>query len=212
MKGFIGKGLLGAIGVFCCCALSWGAEPEGGKPAPVKGRVPYANEDQPGQEDLVRAMRARRPGGKLLNLDRMRLNSPPLAGGWNARIGAVRTQLEVPPRLRELAIMAIAVVNGADYESIQHRPEFLAAGGTEDQLGGLADVRAACDDAKRFSEEERATLLLAYEMTRDVAVAESTITRLLKILPARQVVELVGTVAAYNMVSRFLIALGVEPE
>jgi alkylhydroperoxidase family enzyme len=28
----------------------------------------------------------------------------------------------------------------------------------------------------------------------------------------QQVVELVGVIAAYNMVSRFLVALGVEPE
>jgi alkylhydroperoxidase family enzyme len=28
----------------------------------------------------------------------------------------------------------------------------------------------------------------------------------------RQLVELVGVVAAYNMVSRFLVALGIEPE
>jgi alkylhydroperoxidase family enzyme len=28
----------------------------------------------------------------------------------------------------------------------------------------------------------------------------------------RQQVELVGTIAAYNMVSRFLVALNVEPE
>jgi alkylhydroperoxidase family enzyme len=33
------------------------------------------------------------------------------------------------------------------------------------------------------------------------------------VLPGeQQVVELVGLIAAYNMVSRFLVALGVEPE
>jgi len=34
----------------------------------------------------------------------------------------------------------------------------------------------------------------------------------LRLLGDRQTVELVGVVAAYNMVSRFLVALGVEPE
>jgi alkylhydroperoxidase family enzyme len=34
------------------------------------------------------------------------------------------------PKLRELAIMAFGVINKADYEYAQHKPEFLAAGGT----------------------------------------------------------------------------------
>jgi alkylhydroperoxidase family enzyme len=49
-------------------------------------------------------------------------------------------------------------------------------------------------------------------MTRDIQVSEHLMKRLNDALGSTQVVELVGTIAAYNMVSRFLIALGVEPE
>jgi alkylhydroperoxidase family enzyme len=47
-------------------------------------------------------------------------------------------------------------------------------------------------------------------MTRQVQVAESTLAEARGHLGERQVVELVGTIAAYNMVSRFLEALGIN--
>ena len=63
----------------------------------------------------VEAVRARR-GGHLLNLDRMLLHSPELTRGWNSYLGAVRTRLSVSPRLREIAICTVAVLNQAEYE------------------------------------------------------------------------------------------------
>lgn len=42
------------------------------------------------------AVRARRGGGPL-NLDRVLLHSPPLAAGWNAFMGTVRTGLSLAP-------------------------------------------------------------------------------------------------------------------
>ncbi len=204
--------LSGLLGLTFCCALTRGADGDNGVKGSGTVRVPYAEEDQPGQEELIRAIRARRPGGRLLNLDRMLLNSPAFAEGWNTMIGAVRNRLEVAPKLRELAIMAIAVLNSADYEYEQHKTVFLGAGGTGRQLSALADVRAAAENSRLFDDAERATLLLTYEMTREVTVAESTIARLRTLMPDREVVELVGTVSAYNMVSRFLVALGIESE
>ncbi|MCZ7561279.1 MAG: hypothetical protein M5U30_15520 [Burkholderiaceae bacterium] len=49
-------------------------------------------------------------------------------------------------------------------------------------------------------------------MTLAVKVSESSFDALAGALAARELVEFVGTVATYNMVSRFLVALGVEPE
>ena len=49
-------------------------------------------------------------------------------------------------------------------------------------------------------------------MTRDVQPKQATIDAVRKLLPDDQVVELIGTIAGYNMVSRFLLATGVEPE
>ncbi len=174
-------------------------------------RVPYVSKDLDEPQGIVDAVRARR-GGRLLNLDRMLLHSPQLASGWNAHLGAVRSQLNLPPKLRELAICAVASLNGADYEFAQHAPEFLKAGGTLQQVEALRDPDCARCDIERFDETERAALAVAIEMTRAVQVPDTDFHALACRLGERELIEFVATVATYNMVSRFLVALEVDPE
>lgn len=175
-------------------------------------RIPVVAEAQLGPVEVVQAMRQRR-GGALLNLDRMLLNSPALAVGWNGFLGAVRNGLTLDARLRELAICAVAVLNRAEYELLQHAPEFLAAGGSPQQLDALRDYGAALHDAGRFTAAERAVLQLTQEMTTAVQVSDACFASVQQALgSAQEVVELVGVIAAYNMVSRFLEALQVLPE
>jgi alkylhydroperoxidase family enzyme len=175
-------------------------------------RIPFVPEAQLGPEAVVGAIRQRR-GGALLNLDRMLLNSPSFAVGWNGFLGAVRTGLTLAPRLRELAICAVAVLNRAPYEMLQHAPEFLQAGGTAAQLERLNDYEQALQDSQLFSALELAVLAFTHEMTLRVQVSDACFERLQAHLPsAQQQVELAGVVAAYNMVSRFLEALQVQPE
>jgi len=172
-----------------------------------KTGIPYVTDDKAGPPELVQAIKARRPAGQLWNLDRMLLQSPNFAKGWNGMFGAIRNQLALPGNLRELSIMAIAVLNKADYEWQAHEPEFVKAGGTKEQLAALKTL-----DPKPFDAKERAALQLTIEMTRDVQPKQATIDSVRKLLPDDQVVELIGTIAGYNMVSRFLLATGVEPE
>jgi len=175
-------------------------------------RIPYQPADLAEPADLVAAIRARR-GGQLLNLDRILLHSPAFARGWNALLGAVRGGLTLPPRLRELAICAIAVLNGAEYEFDHHAPEFLRAGGTPAQLEGIRRLEAEVPAPPLFDAVETAVLRLTVEMTREVAVSDAGFAAVRAALAdEQQVVELVGTVAAYNMVARFLVALEVAPE
>jgi len=175
--------------------------------------IPYLpDNDLAGPADLINSIRVRRTGGKLLNIDRILLHSPSFARGWNSMFGAIRNQLSLSPKLRELAIMAIGALNKAEYEYAQHEPDFLKAGGTKEQLGALADMPAALDNTKLFDEAERATLALTYEMTRNITVTDATMKRVRDMLHDRQVVELAGTIAGYNMVSRFVVALGIELE
>ncbi|MDD5285150.1 MAG: carboxymuconolactone decarboxylase family protein [Desulfuromonadaceae bacterium] len=160
----------------------------------------------------MRSVRARR-GGTLLNLDRMLLHSPPFTKGWNAFLGEVRSGLTLPPKLRELAICCVAVLNGAEYEFHHHSPEFIKAGGTAAQLEALHDFDSLANETLLFNSAERAVIALTLEMTRTVKVRDSTFEDAKVSLPDDQsMVELVGVIAAYNMVSRFLVALGVESE
>ena len=52
-------------------------------------------------------------------------------------------------------------------------------------------------------------LALTDAMTRDIEVPDALMAELQQHYDARQLVELVATVAAYNMVSRLLVALNV---
>src|SRR4029434_7915531 len=128
--------------------------------------------------EVVGPIRARRPEGKLLNLDRMLLHSPSFAQAWNTMFGPIRQHLAVPARLRELAIMSIGVLNHADYEWFQHEGEFLKAGGTKEQLAALKNPSAALKDSKHFDEAELATLALTSEMTHNIQVKPATMTRM----------------------------------
>jgi alkylhydroperoxidase family enzyme len=175
-------------------------------------RIPYVSADLQEPAAIVGAVRARR-GGELHFLDRMLLHSPPYAQGWNALLGAVRSQLSLPPRLRELAICAVGSINKAAYEIQQHAAPFRAAGGSEAQLAALADCDAAAINTALFDQSERATLRLTLAMTRHVQVSAADFAAVrLQLKDEQQLVELIGVIATYNMVSRFLVALGVEPE
>lgn len=186
-------------------------QPAGAKKVSKTGFT-YLSDDQ-GPPDLVAAIKSRRAGGKLLNLDRVLLQSPNYAKGWNGMFAAIRNQLALPGKLRELAIMQIGVLNKAEYEWIQHEGEFLKAGGTREQLQALRNGAATGGgDQKLFDESERATLALTREMTQNINVSDGTLKRVRSLLPEAQVVELIGTIAGYNMVSRFVVATGIEAE
>ena len=173
-------------------------------------RLPYKPHDNAGPEEIVAPIRERR-GGTLLELDRMLLYSPPFAKGWNGFLGAVRNEMTLSAKLRELAICAVAVLNGANYEFSQHKPVFIKAGGTEEQAAALADINQAISNETLFDNAERVVLALTREMTKNVQVSDETFSAAKAVLADdQQLVELIGAIATYNMVSRFLVALDVE--
>lgn len=171
-------------------------------------RLPYKTDAEAGPPELVAAIRKRR-GGQLGALDRMLLHSPPFAAGWNELLGRVRGDLAVPLPLRELAMCAVAVLNGAAYELAHHGPILLACGGTAAQLDALRALPAI--DEALFDATQRAALQLTVEMTRQVQVGDATFEAARRALGSdRHLFELIGVVAAYNMVSRILVATGIE--
>ena len=171
-------------------------------------RIPYKTDAEAGPPELVASIRKRR-GGRLGALDRILLYSPPFATGWGELLGRVRSELEVPMALRELAMCAVAELNGAEYEMHHHGPIFLSCGGTPAQLDALR--RLPVVDAALFDVTQRVVLQLAVEMTRQVKVNDATFDAAQRALGSdRHLFELIGVIAAYNMVSRILVAVGVE--
>ncbi len=171
-------------------------------------RLRYVDDDSPGVDaELLRTIQARR-GGQLLNLDRQLLHSAPLARGWNALMGAVRGQTRLDGGLRELVILRVAVLNRAPYEFAQHASVALAEGLSQAQLDAVAGWQASA----LFDARARDVLAYADAMTLQVQVPQPLFDALRAHLDDRELVELTATVAAYNMVSRFLEALHIDIE
>ena len=141
--------------------------------------------------------------GRISDLYRVLLNSGPLAAGWEAMLTAVRNKSSVPADLRELMILRVAVINRAPYEFDAHVPHAQKAGVSDAKIAAVRETVIG----SVFTESEAMVLELADTMTRNIDVPEALMDRLKAKLDARGVVETVATVAAYNMVSRFLVAL-----
>jgi AhpD family alkylhydroperoxidase len=170
-------------------------------------RIAYADITRPEVRPLADDIAAAR--GSVLHLYRMLLHSPPVAAGWLALLSAVRHDCTLPGSLRELVIMRIAHLNGAPYEADQHAPIALAEGVTQTQLDALPRWQ---DQADLFDERQRAVLELADAMTRAVHVDDDAFAAAKALFDERMLVELVVTVAAYNMVSRVLEALHIRSD
>jgi len=177
-------------------------------------RIPdWTPESKPQPEDLVKAILERR-GGTLLNLDRALLWSEPLARGWNTYLKNVRTGFSGNAKLRELGICTVALITGAHYEYHHHAPEFLAAGGTQAELDALTAYAATPTGGVPSGLDPVEALVVQYaaRMTLDVKVDDALFARVREHFAPTELVELTATIATYNMVARFLVALGVTPE
>jgi alkylhydroperoxidase family enzyme len=177
-------------------------------------RIPdWTPERKPQPHDLVQAILERR-GGALLNLDRALLWSEPLARGWNGYLKNVRTGLGASRQLRELGICTVALLTGAHYEYHHHAPDYLTAGGTQAGLDALqAYVRGGAQgEPAGLADDEALVARYAAQMTRDVKVEDAVFARMQARFETTDLVEITAAIATYNMVARFLLALGVTPE
>lgn len=164
-------------------------------------RIPYVDNDVPGEvADAVR----RRRGAQLLELDRLLLHNQDLTRGWNDFMGGIRARTALDGAVRELCICWVAVLNGAEYEWGQHAPEALREGVSQDCLDALARR-----DLSKLTREQRVAIDYATAMTEHVDVPDDVFAAVRSSFDEKQVVELTLTIASYNMVSRFLVALHV---
>ncbi|MDO5290873.1 MAG: carboxymuconolactone decarboxylase family protein [Pseudomonadota bacterium] len=167
-------------------------------------RLPYADLQHPEAQPLVDKIIAER--GSVLHLYQMLLHSPPIAAGWLNYLTAVRQLSRLPGDMREMVIMRIAILNGAPYEADQHAPIALKEGMTQAQLDALPEWQ----DSPLFDARQRAVLAYTDAMTRHIRVPDTVFDAVRAELDNRLLVELTATVAAYNMVSRFLEALQIH--
>jgi AhpD family alkylhydroperoxidase len=169
-------------------------------------RVPLVEPGtRPDLSEIEASIRAER-GGEVALLYKVLLNSGPLASGWEKLLTAIRNRSSVPADLRELLILRIAVLNRASFEFEAHLPHARAAGVSDEKIDALQKSTLA---KAIFTDTESLVLELCDRMTRDIEVPSEFMSRVTDIFDPKVVVELVAAIAAYNMVSRFLVALNI---
>lgn len=146
--------------------------------------------------------------GRISDLYQVLLNSPPIAHGWEQMLSAVRNKSSLPADLRELVIVRVAVLNKADFEYQAHVPIALREGATQSMIDAVTNAAylAPMPSSANLSDAQQVALLLTDSMTRDIVVSDSLFTEVKKHFDAQGQIDLVATIAAYNMVSRFLTA------
>jgi alkylhydroperoxidase family enzyme len=158
-------------------------------------------------ESIARIKGAR--GGRLINIYRLMLRSPALANAWFDLNQAVRYGTEIDGQCREIAVIRVAILNNVEYVQRAHGPSYaLKEGLTPEQVAAIADWQPS----KLFNDRQRALLAYTDAMTRQIDVEDSLFTEIRKHFSERQTVELTMLIGTYNMFTRVLQALKIDPE
>ena len=172
-------------------------------------RVPLLEDKQhPELAELIGKIKGAR-GGRLINIYRLMLHSPSLASAWFDFNQAVRYGTEINGQSRELAVIRVAILNKVEYVVRAHGPTYaLKEGLTPAQVEAVGDWKPS----SLFDAQQRALLAYTDAMTRDIDVPDHVFVEIRDHFSERQIVELTMLISAYNMLTRFLKALEVDPE
>jgi alkylhydroperoxidase family enzyme len=177
----------------------------------------------PEDNAVVERVRARRAPGDLITLDLTLLHSLAVTDGWGSFIGAIRTRTHgLADTYRELAMARVAILNRCWIEWNAHYP--LLSQTTEWANGPGSAGRSILEDPDRelsadalssqgWSRKQIAVVKYADAMTKTVVVPDEVFTQLKECCTGpdanKEVVELTATIAAYNCVTWFIVALDV---
>ena len=172
-------------------------------------RLPYVSrEDLSAEEREVFDEHERDRGVPPGHIHRAIANAPNLLRRFSGLALELRNRTKLDPRLRELALMTVGRIAGAEYEFVHHWNIALAVGVRREQLEQLAEF----ERAPVFNEQERAVMRYASEVTTNIKVSDRTFDALREFLDNRRIMELAMNVAFYNGVVRIIVPIGVELE
>ena len=131
---------------------------------------------------------------------------PALTRAFHTFNGHVQFATTLSTRQRELLVLRVAAVRRADYEWAQHVVLGRDAGLDGDEI----DRIAAGPDVPGWSPLDRALLRAVDELLDDAMVADATWKVLAAELDEQQLMDLVFTVGAYDLLAMALRSFGVE--
>ena len=145
------------------------------------------------------------PRGAVQGPLRVWLNSPDFAERAQALGAYCRYASALPPRLSELAILIVGAFWKAGFEWHAHAPAGLAAGLDADVLEA---VRAGRQPAFE-REDEAAVHALCRELLDERRISDPTFSRAHGLLGPQGVVDLVGIVGYYGLISMTIVGFEV---
>ncbi len=169
-------------------------------------RIPY-----PRVEDLPEKVRTAAERLPPLNIMKMFLNAPTNAIPLLSFGQSILMKQELDDHLRELAILRVAHLTGANYEWTQHVPIAKETGVTDAQVSAIPQGADGAG-ADAFNDVEKRVLRFTDEVTQDVKASAETFEALEKDLGPRQMVELALAIGFYGMVARVMESFEVELE
>lgn len=170
-------------------------------------RVPLVGEERSDLAPFISRVKAER--GKLINLYRVLMNSPAIAERWLDFNSVIRYATSLDAALREMIILRVSLLNGAEYQARIHGASHaLKAGLTTEQIAALADAQPGA----LFTPAQRAALAWTDAMTREIEVADALHDELKRHFNDQAIVEITVLAGAYNMHTRVARALRIDPE
>ena len=173
-------------------------------------RVPYIDEhSNPELTPLIESIRRERRG-KLIPVYGLLLHSPEIAEQWMHFINAVRWKSTLSARLREMVILRVAFLNDAQYVIDVHMGHFAQGDGlslSECEHLLIRDIPVGV-----FDPSEEWAIRYVDELTTGAKVCDATHEANQKHRSDRELVELSVLIGAYNMHTRMINALKIDPE
>jgi alkylhydroperoxidase family enzyme len=186
-------------------------------------RVPYLTESELAEGDrpllypntriVPWVSRAENVEGKRpANLYRALANSPEALRHWSVFGRWLPRGCEVPPRLRELAILQVGYLTATAYQWSHHIKSGRDAGLSDQDIRGLIAVNAG--QASGLGDVETLVLKGAREITLEGRMSRETWDKLLAHLSAPRLVDLTIIISHCNAVARVIntLCIDVEPE
>ena len=176
----------------------------------VMARISYVNEiSHPELQEVIQVIREQRRG-KLIPVYGLLLHSPEVAKTWMELLNAVRWKTTLSSRIREIAIIRVAVLNHCRYVIDVHPGNFAKQDGlTYEECLALLQTKVTNDV---FSESDLAIIHYVDTLTMTANVEEAVFKKVKQFMNEREIVEISVLVGTYNMHTRVFNALQIDPE
>ena len=160
------------------------------------------------QPPLMRHPLPRREQGRPKGLNALGTfaHYPALARAFHTFNGHVLFATTLTVRHRELVVLRVAHLRKCEYEWAQHVVQGRDAGLTDDEIGRVADG----PEAPGWDPRDGAILAAVDQLIADARIGDATWAELARHLDQQQLMDLVFTVGAYEVLAMVFLSCGVE--